>query len=82
MSFTPDLVAELEFLTLFNLGNNLEGLKVHHDAKASVISAAQRLHGKGLITQVDGGYLTTLGHEAAEQAQSLLSILSSARQAA
>jgi len=34
------------------------------------------LHAKGLITQADGGYLTSLGRDAAEQAQTLLTILS------
>nr|MBF0684967.1 TIGR02647 family protein [Pseudomonas sp.] len=75
MSFTPDLVAELEILRLFNLDNTLEGLKVHQDADPSAISATQRLHAKGLTTQPDGGYLTSLGRDAAEHAQSLLTIL-------
>ncbi|WP_254516463.1 TIGR02647 family protein, partial [Pseudomonas aeruginosa] len=34
-----------------------------------------RLHDKGLIDQPDGGYLTSLGLDAAEQAQGLLTIL-------
>ena len=76
MSYTPDLVAELEILRLFNLDNTLEGLKVHHDAGHTAISAAQRLHAKGLTTQPDGGYLTSLGRDAAEHAQVLLTILS------
>jgi uncharacterized protein (TIGR02647 family) len=33
------------------------------------------LHKKGLITQSDGGYLTNLGLEAAEHAESLCRIL-------
>ncbi|WP_297836474.1 TIGR02647 family protein [Pseudomonas sp.] len=75
MSYTPELVAELEILALFNLGNTLEGLKVHHIAAPKAIAAAQRLFDKGLITQFDGGYLTSLGLEAAKHAQSLLTIL-------
>lgn len=75
MSFNPDLVAELEILRLFNLDNTLEGLKVHQDADPSAIAATGRLHAKGLITQSDGGYLTSLGRDAAEHAQSLLTIL-------
>ncbi|RMM02085.1 hypothetical protein APX70_07182, partial [Pseudomonas syringae pv. maculicola] len=35
-----------------------------------------------LTTQVDGGYLTSLGLESAQHAQSLLTILSVSRQAA
>jgi uncharacterized protein (TIGR02647 family) len=83
MSYTPELVAELEILALFNLGNTLEGLKVHHHGAApSAVAAAKRLHEKGLTTQVDGGYLTSLGLEAAEHAQSLLTILDVAKKAA
>lgn len=75
MSFTPELVAELDLLALFNLGNTQEGLKIHHTAAPQAIAAAKRLHAKGLITQEDGGYLTSLGLDAAEHAQVLLTIL-------
>lgn len=80
-SYTPELVAELEILALFNLGNTMEGLKIHHTASPAAIDAAMRLHEKELITKTDGGYLTSLGHEAAEHAQSLLTILSVAQPA-
>ncbi|MEK0362056.1 TIGR02647 family protein [Pseudomonas sp. CBC3] len=76
MSFTSDVIAELEILRLFNLDNTLEGLKVHHDAGNAAVTAAERLHAKGLTTQPDGGYLTSLGRDAAEHAQRLLTILS------
>ncbi len=76
MAYTPELVAELEILAMFNLANTAEGLKVHHTAAASAIAAAQRLHDKGLISQTDGGYLTSLGLEAAAHAQGLLTVLS------
>lgn len=82
MSYTPELVAELEILALFNLDNTLEGLKIHHIAAPSAIAAAQRLNEKGLTTQVDGGYLTSLGLEAARHAQALLTILDISRKAA
>ena len=75
MSYTAEFFDELNVLTLFNLANHQEGIKVHHTADASAIDATQRLHQKGLITQVDGGYLTNLGIDAAEHAQSLLMIL-------
>ena len=75
MSYPPELVAELEILALFNLANTKEGLKVHHTAAPSAIAAAQRLHDKGLTTLNDGGYLTSLGLDAAEHAQALLTIL-------
>ncbi|BCD85824.1 TIGR02647 family protein [Pseudomonas solani] len=75
MSYTPELIAELELLTLFNLDNTQEGLKVHNTASSAVIGAVTRLHQKKLITLPDGGYLTSLGLDAAEHAQSLLTIL-------
>lgn len=76
MSYTPELVAELEILSLFSLDNALEGLKVHKDAGQAEVAAAQRLYAKGLTSQPDGGYLTSLGRDAAEHAQGLLTILS------
>ncbi|MFB8830101.1 TIGR02647 family protein [Azotobacter sp. CWF10] len=80
MAFTQALVTELEILALFNLGNvQEEGIKVHHDAAPEVVAAAHRLYDKGLISRPDGGYLTSLGLDAAEQAQNLLTILASPR---
>ncbi|HCT05825.1 MAG TPA: TIGR02647 family protein [Pseudomonas sp.] len=78
MSYTPELVAELEILVLFPLDSTKEGLKVHQTAAPTAIAAAKRLHAKGLIDQPDGGYLTSLGRDAAEQAQTLLTILTTA----
>lgn len=75
MSYTPELVAELEILALFNLANTKEGLKVHHTAAPSAIAAAQRLHDKGLTTLNDGGYLTSLGLDAVGQLRTVLTIL-------
>lgn len=77
MPFTPDLVEELNTLLRFDLATSQQGIKIHKTADAAVIAATQRLHSKGLITQVDGGYLTSLGRDAAERAQTLISILTS-----
>jgi len=77
MPFTPDLVHELNTLLRFDLATSQQGIKIHKTADAAVIAATQRLHAKGLITQVDGGYLTSLGRDAAEHAQTLLSVLTS-----
>lgn len=79
MAYTPELIAELEILTLFNLSNTTEGIKVHDTAAASAVAAAKRLYDKGLTDQPDGGYLTSLGLDAAEHAQSLLTILTPAK---
>jgi uncharacterized protein (TIGR02647 family) len=72
---TPELVAELNFLAHYDLDTMQEGFKVHKDADPSVIAAAQRLHDKKLVTQADGGYLTALGREVAEDLQEIITIL-------
>ncbi|BFT60265.1 TIGR02647 family protein [Pseudomonas moorei] len=76
MSLTPELVAELEILALFNLDSSQEGLKIHQTAAPKAIAAARRLYEKDLIDQPDGGYLTSLGRDAAQNVQTLLTILS------
>jgi len=75
MSYSPENLAELDVLMLFDLANSLEGIKIHKTAEPAVIDAAQRLFDGGFITQVDGGYLTPLGREAADFAQSLFTML-------
>jgi len=75
MPFNTDLSSELNLLSQFNLANEQDGIKVHHDAAAELITAAEQLHSKGLITQKDGGYLTDLGRKAAEHTQALGFIL-------
>ncbi|AWY41874.1 TIGR02647 family protein [Pseudomonas putida] len=75
MSLTPELVAELEILALFNLDSSQEGLKIHQSAAPQAIAAAKRLYEKDLIDQPDGGYLTSLGRDAAQGVQTVLTIL-------
>ncbi len=72
-----DLVDEIEVLLRYNLDSTQEGIKVHHTAREGLIKATQRLHQKGLVDSPDGGYLTDLGHEAAEHTQAALRILTS-----
>lgn len=78
MPLDPEIIAELNTLLLYNVTNPQEGIKVHTNAEESRISAAQRLHNKGLVTQADGGYLTDLGREAAEHLHMAHTILTSA----
>lgn len=78
MTYTPELIDELNVLARYNLATTQAGIKVHHDADPAVIAATRRLYDKGMITQADGGYLTDLGHETAEHAQSLLGLLNAA----
>jgi len=75
MAFTAELIEEVKVLTYYNLTSIQEGIKVHGSANPEAIAAAKRLFEKGLISQDDGGYLTDLGIEAAEHAQSVLRIL-------
>jgi uncharacterized protein (TIGR02647 family) len=78
MSYTPENIAALDLLMLFNSLSGLEGLKIHKTAESAMIGAAQRLFDGGFITQVDGGYLTPLGIQAAEHAHALYALLNSA----
>ena len=77
MLLTDELAAEIKFLSLFNLASHQEGVKVHGNADPELIAAARRLFDKGIVSQLDGGYLTDLGVEAAEIAQKMLTILQS-----
>ncbi|MDD2659771.1 MAG: TIGR02647 family protein [Methylococcales bacterium] len=78
MPYTQDIVDELNILVRYNLSTTQEGIKVHKTAAPEAIDATKRLYNKGLLTQEDGGYLTSLGHEAAEQAQTVLNLLNPA----
>lgn len=79
MPYTPELVEELNILVRYNLSTTQEGIKVHKNtATPEIVAATERLYNKGLITQEDGGYLTAMGHEAAEQALTVLNLLNPA----
>jgi uncharacterized protein (TIGR02647 family) len=75
MPYSPEQIQELDVLIRYNLESTQQGIKVHRSANPSTIEAVKRLHEKGMITQVDGGYLTDLGRTAAEHAQTLLLML-------
>ena len=75
MNYNTDLLAELNLLCKYNLKNEQDGIKIHHEAAPELIAAAERLFAKGLVSQQDGGYLTDLGRKAAGHAQDLLLIL-------
>lgn len=77
MSISPELVAEMQVLNMFDVSTNHSGLKVHSDAATETIAATSRLYEKQLTTQVDGGYLTPLGYESSVHLQQLLQILNS-----
>lgn len=75
MAFSSDQIAELDLLLLFPDTSHMQGLKIHHDADPAKIAAAQRLFDKGVTTQIDGGYLTELGHDLAKHVNILQSAL-------
>ncbi len=75
-AFDADMTEELNLLLKFPDDSLHQGLKIHHDASQSMVSAAARLYAKGVITQPDGGYLTDLGVDIAEQLRRVQSALS------
>jgi uncharacterized protein (TIGR02647 family) len=75
MPYTPEIIQEINLLARYNLDTTQEGIKVHATAAPAVIAATERLFNKGLISQRDGGYLTTLGRETAEHVQAALLVL-------
>ena len=75
MRYTEEQMAEMDILIRYNLQSTQQGIKVPSRANKEQIAAVQRLFDKGLVTAVDGGYLTDLGRKAAEHAQALLLIL-------
>ena len=75
MRYTDDQMAEMDILIRYNLQSTQQGIKVHSRANKEQIEAVQRLFDKGLVTAVDGGYLTDLGRKAAEHAQALILML-------
>ncbi len=75
MFFSEQQTDQLNVLTQYNLKNEMDGIKIHHDAAPELIDAAKELHRKGMITEEDGGYLTDLGRKAAEHADALRMML-------
>lgn len=78
MQLSKEFVEEIELLNLYELKNSQAGLKLHHDAAPERLNSAKRLFDKKLTTQADGGYLTSLGRQAAEHAQAIINILGEA----
>ena len=77
MPFNSKMIDELNLLIKFDINNSQQGLKVRSSASPEMIAAVEALFEKGLVTENDGGYLTNLGIDAAEHAQTIISILSS-----
>ena len=74
MHIDPELIDELNLLRRFSMGGPV-AMDVHDNPDPSVVAAAERMHGKGLITQPDGGELTDSGREAIEHMDRLFNLL-------
>ena len=70
-----ELISEIKLIIQFPRNSRMSGIKLHADVEDSLRQAAVRLHAKGIISQVDGGYLTDRGIEAANYAHWLLDAL-------
>ncbi|OFA32013.1 TIGR02647 family protein [Glaciecola punicea] len=77
MSFTKELIDELNLILKFPDKSLMQGIKIHNNADPALVNAAQRLFEKGIVDQHDGGYLTNLGHDLAEHATIIQSALTS-----
>jgi len=75
MKLSQDIIDEIELIALFPNDSIQEGLKIHSSAAPQRIAAAERLFNKGLISQADGGYLTSSGMQAQQQLLALGSLL-------
>ena len=71
-TYPDNLFEEIKLLAKFPEESHMEGLKVHNDADAGLITSAKALFNKGLTTQNDGGYLTDSGREMAEHLHTVL----------
>ena len=74
-NFSKEQIAEIDILVRYNLETTQQGIKVHSNAGKEHVDAVERLFEKGLVTHIDGGYLTDLGRSAAEHAQALILML-------
>lgn len=77
MPFTAELIDEMNVLVKFSLSSEMQGIKIHADADPKLLEATSRLHEKKLVTDKDGGYLTSLGRDALEHTKEALRILNS-----
>ncbi len=74
-TYPDNLFDEMKLLAMFSEESHIEGLKIHSDADPVIITSAKSLYKKGLINQIDGGYLTDCGRETIEHLHKVLNIL-------
>lgn len=71
MSFNQNAIDEMNVLLQFPSESRMSGIKIHSDAPQTTKDAAQRLHERGYIDAIDGGYLTDAGLEFADYVQKM-----------
>lgn len=74
-TYPEKIFEEVKLLAKFPEESHMEGIKIHNNAGDAVLESAQSLFNKGLITQLDGGYLTDSGREMAESLHRVLDTL-------
>ncbi len=65
-AYPENLFDEIKLLAKFPEESHMEGLKIHNDADEVLVKSAKALFNKGMVTQLDGGYLTDSGREMVE----------------
>ena len=69
---SDDVINQLKILACFDPANMNLGIKLRSDMSPALCQAAAHLHSQGLISSVDGGYLTPFGMTMVEHLQHLL----------
>ncbi|MFT5658384.1 MAG: hypothetical protein ACI9KN_001663 [Gammaproteobacteria bacterium] len=75
MNINQEIVDELNLLLRFSRSSALDSLEIRADGDPAVVSAAQRLFHKRIITRSDGGNLTENGLQAVEYVEQLGNLL-------
>jgi uncharacterized protein (TIGR02647 family) len=70
-----ELLEEVKLLRQYSIETLHEGIKIHSSAGETCQLSAERLFKKGIISQVDGGYLTQRGQEVVEHLDALINLL-------
>ncbi|MBF0265712.1 MAG: TIGR02647 family protein [Gammaproteobacteria bacterium] len=73
--YPEELFDEIKLLSKFPDETQLEGIKIHHEADETIRTSARSLFDKGMISQMDGGYLTPRGQETLEHLHIVLDAL-------
>ena len=70
-----ELIEEIKLLRKYSIETLHEGIKIHSSASETCQLSAQRLFKKGIISQVDGGYLTQRGQDLVRHLDAMINLL-------